>query len=75
MNDPKTRPSRTRRPKTGAAGLQQVVVAHLEKEEQKTIGQLIYLIDLRQRIAALNPSDTERKAIETDLEILRLGEP
>ena len=54
--------------KDGAAGLQEVVIAHLEKEEQKTIGQLIYLIDLRQRIAALNPSETERKAIETDLD-------
>jgi PAS domain-containing protein len=68
MNDPQVRASKSRRSKTGAAGLQEVVVAHLEREEQKTIGQLIYLIDLRQRIAALNPSETERRAIETDLD-------
>ena len=68
MNDPHTQASRTKRAAAGAAALQQVVVSHLEKEEQKTIGQLIYLIDLRQRIAALNPSETERRAIETDLD-------
>lgn len=57
--------------KVAASRVHQAVAAHLEDEERKTIGQLIYLVDLRQRISALNPSETERKAIETDIDGIR----
>ena len=69
ISEPRTR--RLRRTQSGASHLQKAVAARLEVEEQKTIGQLIHLIDLRQRICALHPSEDERQAIETDLDGIR----
>jgi PAS domain S-box-containing protein len=54
----------------GEWGSPPVAAAHM-KDEKKTKEHLIDVVGLRQRISALNPSETQRKAIETDLKGIR----
>ena len=52
-------------------GVQHAVAAHTEARKQTKEQFVDELVCLHQRISALNPSETQREAIETDLNGIR----
>jgi len=70
MNVSNSQMSRIKNAKAGGLGRNQAIAADRE-DVRETKGHLINVVDLHRRISALNPSEAQRKAIETDLRDIR----
>jgi hypothetical protein len=64
MNVSNNGTGRTKHARAGGSGIPLTVAAHIEDAKN---AKVIDVVGLRQLIGALNPSETQRKAIETDL--------